>query len=344
MFFANPEYLSWLLVLLFFGLIYVIQVRIRDRKLKKWLGQKKDFLTSLISQKKRHFKILLKLLALAFFIVALARPQILGEKVDLKRAGVSIALMVDVSQSMLAEDVKPSRLAFMKQELNRFLDLSQGDQVALIAFAKSAVLISPFTQDLSAIKSYLKDLSPDYFSHQGTDFSQAFYYAEQAFEGLRESKNQTSVKVALIASDGEDHSSKSKERIQKLLKDNVRVFTLSFGTEKGGVIPVKDQNGKVLEYKKDLKGELIISQLNDEDLKNFAKLGQGAYYHVTYGGTAIPKLKKSINQLEKTVFETSSFIKNKEIYFWFLIVGLILAFLELFLKDRSSQNREQGEA
>ena len=339
MLFHNSENLSWLLVLIFCILIYCIQVQIRNKRVKKWLGKQRFFLRGLISEKKRHLKITLQLLALLFFIIALARPQIEGEKVDLERSGVFIALMVDVSQSMLAEDVKPNRLSFMKQELGRFLDLSQGDQVALIAFAHSAVLVSPFTQDLAAIKSYLRDLTPDYFTNQGTHFGRAFNFAEKTFKNIREKKNQTSVKVIVMASDGEDHSKTSKDKIKKLLEQNIRVFTLSFGTEKGGVIPIKNKREELLEYKKNPQGKIVVSKLNNQDLKNFARLGKGAYYHVTYGGESIKQLRSSINRLEKTIFESSSFIKNKEIYFWFLIIGLILAAIELLLNDRSFKTR-----
>jgi len=314
---------------------YILQIRIRKRKINKWLGKQKNFLTGFISEPKRHLKMLLTMLALVCFVVALARPQIVGEKVDLNSAGVFIALMVDVSQSMLAEDIKPNRLSFMKRELNHLLDMSQGDQVALVAFAHQAVLIAPFTQDVSAIKSYLKDVSPDYFTHQGTHFSRAFDLVHKAFQGVRSKKYQTSVKIVIVASDGEDHSSQTKAAIKKLLNQDIRIFTLSFGTKKGGVIPVRNNQGEVIEYKKDTKGQLVVSQLNDADLKNFAKLGKGAYYHMTYGGEGVAQLKDSISQLEKTIFETSSVIKNKEIYFWFLIVGFIFAFCELILSDRS---------
>ncbi len=334
MFFYHPEYLSWLFILVFLVLFYLVQVQVRNKRVQKWLGKQQFFLRGLISEKKRHLKMALKSLALLFFVIAFSRPQIHGEKMNLKRSGVHIALMVDVSQSMLAEDVKPNRLAFMKQEIGRFLDLSQGDQVALIAFAHSAVLVSPFTQDLSAIKLYLQDLTPDYFTNQGTHFGRAFHFAEKAFQSIQDKKNQTSVKVIVIASDGEDHSGASKDKIKKLLEKNIRIFALSFGTKKGGVIPIKNKKGEVLEYKKNPQGKTVVSKLNDRDLKNFAKLGKGAYYHSAYGGESIKQLKASINQLEKTIFETSSFVKNKEIYFWFLILGLILATFDLLLSDR----------
>ncbi len=339
MFFYQAEYLSWILVLVFLVLIYMAQVQIRNKRVQKWLGKQQFFLRELISEKKRHLKIGLQVLALLFFIIAFARPQKHGEKIDMQTAGVYIALMADVSQSMLAEDVKPSRLAFMKQELGRFLDLSRGDQVALIAFAHSAVLVSPFTQDLLAVKSYLKDLTSDYFTNQGTHFGKAFDFAGKTFQRIREKKNQTAVKVLIVASDGEDFSNTSKNQIKKLLEQKIRVFTLSFGTSKGGLIPIKDDKGEVLEYKKDLEGKVVISKLNNKDLKNFARLGKGAYYHVTYGGGAIKKLRLNINQLEKTVFETSSFVKNKEIYFWFLILGLIFAVFEVLLSDRSFKTK-----
>lgn len=341
MIFDQLEILPLIFILVFLTLIYILRVRLRDKTLEKWLGERKNFLRGLVSDKKRHLKFALQILALLFFIVALARPQILGEKVNLEQAGVYVALMTDVSQSMLAEDIKPHRLSLMKQTLSQFIDLSLGDQFALVAFASSAVLISPFTSDGQAIKSYLQDLNPDYFSHKGTHFARALHVVGQAFQGVQPKKHQAFVKVIVIASDGEDHSSPYREEIKKLVEQGVRVFTLSFGTQKGGVIPVKNNQEKVVEYKKDIQGNLVVSQLKSQDLKKMAQKGKGAYYHVTHGDQSVEKLRKQVDQLEKTIFETSSFVKKKEIYQYFLILGLILAWLEWILSDRKFFKRNK---
>ena len=339
--FYNIEQLAWLFILPFFLFIYIAQIRIREARLQKWLGQRRHFLKSLISENKRHFKLALRLLVVVFFLIALARPQMAGEEIDLERSGVHILLLVDVSQSMLAEDVKPNRLFFMQKELGRFLDMSEGDEVALVAFANSSALISPFTPDTAVVKSYLADLSPNYFSSQGTNFGRAFDFVRKTFQSIKVKKNESITKVLVVASDGEDHSKSSRKKIKELLDENVRVFTLSFGTKDGGAVPIKDFRDQIKKYKKDPSGKLVVSKLNSKDLKDFAKLGQGAYYHATYGSKVIERLRSDIDKLEQTTFEKASFVSKKEVYHWFLVIALLLAMLEMVLSDRPFFSREK---
>lgn len=337
MFFYNPEHLSWIILLGFLLVIYAIQIRLRDIRLKKWLGSKKLFLNSLVSSKKRYAKFILKLLALLFFIIAFARPRVPGSKVQLESSGVYILILADSSLSMLSTDVKPTRLYFMKKELSRFLEKSQGDKIALAAFANSVDRLSPFTQDIGALVSLLEDLDPKHFFSQGTNFAQAFAFAGKAFQAIKTKQRESTTKVLLIASDGEDHSqlsSQETEALNHLLQQKVRIFSLGFGTKKGGAIPILNRRGEVSEYKKDSSGKLVITKLKSKGLKKFAKLGKGAYYHVTYGGDAMDNLRADINQLEKTNFEKLTTINNKEIYYWFLILGLFFAFAELFVSER----------
>ena len=329
----NPEWFFWLLFLPFGVLIYVFRHRQREWNLKKWLGRQRIFLTSSLSPWLRHLKIALSFAALALFILALARPQGEGEKVNRKSAGIQIILAVDISHSMMAEDVLPSRLEFLKKELFHLLDISAGDQVALMAFAGSALLISPFTSDLSLIKVYLEDLSPDYLSTRGTNFRQVFKVADRAFKNVEKRTGKQIIQVLLMASDGEDHVQKWKNALKPLTDQGVRVFTLSVGTKEGGVIPVKNARGEIMEYKKDSSGKAVISQVQPKVLKQLANKGQGAYYHLSYSGQVIKKLRSDMDQLKKTVFETGMAHKKKELFQWFLALGLILALAELLLSE-----------
>ena len=334
--FHNLEYLYWLIVLSFLIGIYFLRVRIRKKQIKRWLGSRADFLRSSISEKKRILKMLLRFCALALLFFALARPQMKGEEIEVQNKGVYILLLIDVSKSMLAEDIKPNRLTFMKKEMSRFIDLSLGDQIALGIFANSAVLTTPFTNDLSAVKSYLNNLSTNYLSNQGTNFERAFQLSVKVFKKIKQNENEKSVKAIVMASDGEDHSKATKNIIKDLIvQKDIRVFTLSFGTKEGGVIPVKDYKGQVKEYKKDRSGNLIVTHLKKDSLKNFAKWGKGSYYHATYSGKAINQLRQDLNHLEKTTFKKTAYVKKKESYQWFLILAFLIALIELILSDRS---------
>ena len=334
--FHSINYLDWLFLLPFLILIYIVRIRIRENKIKKWIGSQSDFLRSPISETKRHLKLIFGLLSLTLIVIALARPQMEGKKLKIQNKGVYMFLLVDASNSMLAEDVKPNRLSFMKREISRLIALSSGDQIALGLFANSAILASPFTKDFSAVKSYLQDISTDYLTNQGTNFERAFLLSEKTFKKIKENEKAKAVKVLIIASDGESPSLKYKSAIEKLISDqSIHVFTLSFGTKEGGVIPIKDYQGQVKSYKKDSKGNLVVSRLQEEILKNFAKWGKGSYYHVTYGSSSIEQLRQDLDQLKKTTFETTDYTEQEEVYQWFLILAFLIALIELFLNDRA---------
>ena len=339
--FHHPEYLYWLIFLPILVLLYMIRIHIRRKIVKKWLGSRSDFLRSSISENKRMIKMSLRICVLALLFLSLARPQGEGEKIETHNRGVYILLLVDASNSMLAEDIKPNRLTFMKKEISRLIDLSPGDQIALAIFANSAILAAPFTNDLSAVKSYLNDLSTDHLTNQGTNFEKAFQLSARIFEKIKEKENEQSVKAIVIASDGEDHSKETKKVIQNLLvQKNIRIFSLSFGTKEGGVIPVKDYKNQIKEYKKDIHGQLVISRFKKDTLKNFAKWGKGSYYHVSYGGQAIEQLRQDLDHLAKTLFDKTTQIKKKEMYQWFLICAFLIALMELILSDRSYRKIE----
>ena len=332
--FESADYFYFFFLLAGLVLLALFRYRKRRAQIEKYLGKQAGFLRSSISESKRVFKLVLSFLVLVFLILSLARLQGEGEKREVYERGSALLIMLDISHSMLAEDVQPNRLTFVKQELSRLIDLSAGDQIALGFFANSAFLISPFTPDVSAIQSYLKDISTDYLSRQGTDFSNLFKLVSRTFERQKELQ----FKVVVIASDGEDHSPKTKELVQSLLKEqDIRVFTLSVGTEEGKVIPIRDFRNQVREYKKDSRGELVISRFNPEFLKKLSKWGAGAYYHLDYGNGAVEKLREDLNLLKKQSFDKYTETRKKEYYQWFLILAVLLALEEIFLNDRKKR-------
>ena len=332
-FFKDVDYFYWFFALLFLSAFYIFRVFARERKLKKWLGNRDPILRSSISDQNRNIKAGLRVFVLILLILALSRPQGIGEKIELANRGGSILLLVDISNSMLVEDIRPNRLSFIKKELSRLLDLSSGDQFALAFFANSSVLASPFTNDLSAVQSYLNDLSVDYLTNQGTNFERAFQLSADVFGKLKQ--KDSLVKALVIVSDGEDHSSQARKAIKSLVsQEGLRVFTLSVGTQKGGVIPIRDYKNNIKEYKKDIRGDLVISRLNPESLKSFAKWGKGSYYHLSYGSQAIEQLRKDLDLLKKTEFEKDKWVRKKEYYQWLLLLAFFLAVFELLLSDR----------
>ena len=144
------------------------------------------------------------------------------------------------------------------------------------------------------------------------------------------------MKILIIASDGEDHSKRVERAARALLsKKGVRIFTLSFGTKEGGAIPIKNHKGTVIKYKKDSKGNFVITRLREDSLRKFAEWGKGAYYHVRYGSPAIENLRRDLNRLEKTLFEQITHTQKRENYQWPLLLAFFLALLELIISDRA---------
>jgi Ca-activated chloride channel family protein len=299
------------------------------------------FLTRSLSLSKRKAKIALQCLTLFFFIVALARPQSGEGKQKAKSEGLEIMLAVDVSNSMLAEDARPSRLELARRELTRFVDSLSGDKVGIVAFAGSAILLSPLTNDKSALKMYLDSLSPEAVSTQGTDFKRAINESFSALNrgGVDSDAQQKITRVIVIASDGEDNEKGGLDEARRVAAAGVRIFTLGFGTEAGAQIPVRDKNGVLIGYKKDSKGQPVVTKSTGAALKELAEAGQGSYQQVTFGSDAVKRLKSQIDELQRTQFDTMEVSNYIEHYQWFLGIGLILALIELALGERRSSGR-----
>src|ERR1035437_5525563 len=300
-----------------------------------------QFLLRSVSDRKRKLKMFLQCVALFFFVIALARPQAGESKQKAKSEGLEIMLAVDVSNSMLAEDSRPSRLELARRELSRLVDSLSGDKVGLVAFAGSAVTLSPMTSDKSAMKVYLDSLSTNAVTTQGTDLRKALAESYTALQrgGIEGDDDKKVTKVIIIASDGEDNEKGALDQAEKIASEGIRIFTLGFGTEQGGQIPQRDQNGNLIGYKKDKNGQTVITKSTGESLKALAEAGKGTYQQVTFGGDAIRNLKANIDTLQRTQLDTMEVNHYNEHYQTFLFFGIVLALLELFLGERKSEGR-----
>lgn len=300
-----------------------------------------QYLMRSLSLSRRKLKVWLQCLTLFFFILALARPQSGEGKQKAKSEGLEIMIAIDVSNSMMAEDARPSRLELAKREIGRFIDSLSGDKVGLVAFAGSAVLLSPMTNDKSALKMFLDTLSPDAVTTQGTNFKKALNESYLALNrgGVESDESQKVTRVVIVASDGEETEKGGLDEAAKLAKEGIRIFTLGLGTEQGGQIPVRDRNGVLVGYKKDKGGQTVVSKSTGEALQALAEAGQGTYMHVTFGGDAVQNLKSNIDSLQRTQFDSMEVSHYVEHYQWFLGLGLLLALLEIFLGERKAPGR-----
>jgi Ca-activated chloride channel family protein len=340
--FESFGFLYWIwIVFVFLILIWVLDNRARGRIAKTLGARLGPFLTSSLSLSKRRFKWFLQAFVLLGIIFALARPQMGLSKQEVKAQGFELIIAIDVSESMKSEDVKPSRLEQAKKEVERLMDLMPANKVGLIAFAGNASLISPLTNDPNAIKMYVDSLTSDSVSEQGTCFECALRLAKEAFErgGVTQDEFSKSSRVILISSDGEDHEPGALEAAAGLVKQGVRIFTMAYGTEKGGAIPTRDHLGYLKGYKKDQSGQTILTTVQGDELRKIAEAGHGAFFFTSFGGDHLKNLVEEFEKLEKSQFESTVTTNYDEKFQGFLLFAILFGILEIILGERRSRFR-----
>jgi Ca-activated chloride channel family protein len=287
-----------------------------------------------LSPDRSTFKSTLKLivlsLAFAGVIIALVNPKIGTKTETVKREGVDIVFAIDVSKSMLAEDVQPSRLGKAKQVVSQIINSLGSDRIGIVGYAGSAYPVLPITTDYSVAKMFLQSVNTDMVSSQGTAISDAIRLAETFYDNPKTSK------LLILISDGEDHGEGSQEAAEEAKKKGIKIITIGLGTEKGGPIPLRDGNGRVTGYKKDGQGETVITKLYPEALKTIAGVTKGGYI---YGGSTkevTDYLKNALQNIEKTEFESKEVALYESQFQWFLGAAFLLFFLEIFLLERKT--------
>lgn len=340
---GNPSAFYLLIVVALFIGAYFYFEKSSQLKLEKAFGKKvAAYLAQSASLARRRLQMILQALALVLLIVALARPQAGESQQEIKSEGVELLVLADVSESMLAEDVKPSRLQQMKIELSKLLELMPGNKIGIIAFAGSSTLLSPLTSDPNALRMYIDSLDVSSVSNQGTNFETALSYAKEAFEkgGVTQDDSSRSTRAVLVVSDGEDHEEGALEAAKKLAKEGIRIFTVAYGTEKGGAIPEIDPYGNATGFKKDSSGQPVLTQVKGEFLKSLAAAGEGQFYFAYFNGDHLRRFADDLSQLEKTQFQSSMLTQYEEKFTWPLLAGWILLFISFLISDRKAANTE----
>jgi len=280
------------------------------------------------------FKPVLKLivfcLALACMTVALVNPKI-GTKLEtVKREGVDVVFAVDVSKSMDAEDIAPSRIDKAKQLVTQIINNLGSDRVGIIAYAGSAYPQLPITTDYSSAKMFLNSMNTDMLSSQGTAIKDAIELAKTYYND----EEQTN-RVLVIISDGEDHEGDAASIAESAQEQGIRIFTVGVGSEAGDRIPIK-RNGVVQSYKKDQNGETVITKLDAETLKQIAAEANGEYIDGNSTQKVVDKMKTALSQMDKKEFEAKQFADFKDQFQWFVAAALFLLFIDVFLLERKT--------
>ncbi|WP_026709719.1 VWA domain-containing protein [Flavobacterium filum] len=288
-----------------------------------------------LSPEKSVFKSVLKftvlLLALASLIIALANPKIGTKMETVKREGIDIVFAIDVSKSMLAEDVAPNRLDKTKQIVSQIINQLGSDRIGMVAYAGSAFPVLPITTDYGVAKMYLQGMNTDMVSSQGTSLEDAIKLSANFFD-----KGNATNKLIILVSDGEDHSEGYEGAVEEAVKVKAKIITIGVGTEKGGPIPLK-RNGVIESFKRDQNDEVVVTKLNPEILKEIGKGTKGGY---VYGGNTkevLNYVKNALENIEKTEFETTQVADFQSQFQWFLGIAFLLLFLDIFLLERKTK-------
>jgi Ca-activated chloride channel family protein len=310
---------------------YVLFTLWKKRVLKSLASAKMiDHIAPERSSFKGWFKQILFWLGWAFICLGLVNPQIGTELETVKREGVDLVFAIDVSKSMLAEDIAPNRLEKAKRLTSELINQLVSDRVGIIAYASSAIPHLPITTDYTAARLFLSSLDTNMISSQGTAISAAMRLAETFFDD----ENQTN-RVVCIISDGEDHGDDALAAASRAAQLGITFFTVAVGTEKGSVIPITIGNST--SYKKDEKGEVVITKSDFNQMQSIAKATNGLFLDGTNTDDVVTAIIDRLKDMDKQEFEAKQFAKFKDQFQWFLGIGLFLIVLDLFLFYRKTQ-------
>ena len=279
---------------------------------------------------KSSLKFITLCLAVGFLMIGLINPKI-GTKLEtIKREGVDIVFAIDVSKSMLAEDVAPNRLEKSKQLVTQIINNLASDRVGIIAYAGKAFPQLPITTDYASAKMFLQSMNTDMLSSQGTAINEAIQLSRNYFDD----EEQTN-RVLIIISDGEDHNDLSIEVAEAASEEGIKIYTIGVGSENGGPIPLK-RNGVVMSYKKDQNNETVITKLDKETLRLIANEAKGSYIDGSQTAAVVEQVRAILSVMDKKEFEAKEFAEYKDQFQWFLGIGLFFLILDVLLLERKT--------
>lgn len=287
-----------------------------------------------LSPSQSKFKSILKLsivlLAIFLLVIALVNPRVGTKTEEIKREGVDVVFAIDVSKSMLAEDIAPNRLERSKQIVNQLLNKLGGDRVGIIGYAGSAFPQLPITTDYNAARMFLSAMNTDMVSSQGTAIAEAIELSKTYFDP----ENPTS-KVLVILSDGEDHQGNTTSISTDASNQGIKIISIAVGKTSGGPIPIK-RNGILQEYMRDGNGERVITRMEEDVLREVATETDGLFLYGEITSEVVEEVSKFLNTLDKEAFESVQFSEFKNQFQWFLGAALLLLFIDIFLLERKT--------
>lgn len=327
--FEHIEYLWFLWAIPIFIGLYFVFWQWRKSQINK-LG-KKELLNRLIpgwSESRNHYRFFLLLFGLFFLLIAYSNPQWGNKKEKVKAKSSDVFIALDISQSMMAEDISPNRLERSKRLIQNVTRALRGNRIGLIFFAGNAYLQMPLSSDYSAAQLFISSANTNQASTQGTAISEAIDLALRAYEP--EKNNQRGL---IIITDGESHDDDAIAKATEAKEKGLNVFTIGVGTTEGAFVPYINQGRQ--QYKRDDEGNPVKTSLNTELIKDLAEAGGGKSYLIGEGNTIITDLKAKIDLLQKEEVETRAFTDYASYFQYFILIGLLLLLIEFFIAQRN---------
>jgi Ca-activated chloride channel family protein len=334
--FGHSEFLYLLAGIPVLIIIYIIAYGLKKKSIRKFGNP--EVVSQLmpdISGVRSHLKFVILTLALIIMIFAISGPQFGSKLKEIKRKGIEIIIALDISNSMLAEDIKPDRLERSKQAILRLLDQLENDRIGLIVFAGDAYTQVPITTDYDGTRMFLNNINTDIVSRQGTAIDKAIRLASNSFSPDAEAN-----KAIIIISDGENHEGDAIQAAEQANEKGIKIYTIGMGSQGGAPIPVKGAYYQK-EFLKDRQGNVVTSKLNSKMLSQIAVAGGGKYYHATSTNAGLNKLFNDLDKLDKVEIDTKVYSEYEEqfpVLVWMALALIVLNFLILERKNKWLKN------
>jgi Ca-activated chloride channel family protein len=329
--FANPDFLYLLLLLPVMVILWILNETRKKRALRR-LGTP-DLVRKLMpefSKIRPNLKFLLQLVTLSLVIIILARPQFGSKLEEVKKQGIEVIIALDVSNSMLAEDIQPDRLTRAKQALTRLIDNLDNDKIGLIVFAGDAYTQIPITTDYISAKMFLSAINPEMVPKQGTAIGSAIELGMRSF-----SPGEGKSKAMILITDGENHEDDPAAAASEAFKTGIIIHTIGIGSVEGVPVPVTI-NGK-RDYLKDPDGNTVITKLDEEILKKIAINASGNYVRASNSNIGLDEIFNEIRKMKKEDLESTMYTEYNDQFQIFTVFSLILLFTDFIIMDRKNR-------
>jgi Ca-activated chloride channel family protein len=330
--FENTELLYALLLIPAMLIIFLVMMQWRKRALQRF-GQT-HIISRLMpesSNLRLVYKFIFFILAYSLFIIGIANPQTGSRLEKVQRRGIDIMVALDVSNSMLAQDIQPDRLSRAKQAISRLIDKLEGDRIGIIIFAGKAYTQLPITTDYAAAKLFLSSINTRIVPSQGTAIGEAISMAVNSFDDEEHNK------AIIVITDGENHESDAIEEAKGASEKGITVCTIGMGLPEGTPIPLYNDNNQQIGFKKDRQGQTIITKLNETMLQQIASAGNGIYVRANNTEAGLSKVMDQINEIEESEIETKMFSDYEDQFQYFIAFGLLFLIVEFMLFERKSR-------